>query len=1395
VLLSLLLFTGLLPAIARTGVPPSAAAADAQKSPATDFVPGEILVRFRKESHAKDIERSYVNLRAEGGRVLEVRVEGFKGGELVEGLRVARVPAGDTLAAIAELNAHPDVLYAEPNYIRRSDKLPNDPKFPVLWGLKNNGGSGMPAGVDIDAEAAWDITTGSHNTVVGVIDEGIDVNHQDLKDNIWRNPGEIADNGVDDDGNGFVDDINGWDFFHNDKTVFDGTGSDDTDAHGTHVAGTIGATGDNSIGVVGVNWQVSIMSLKIVGRANEMPAQTTVLQSVQAYNYARVMRELWVSTNGARGANLRVLNNSYGGGGRSQAELDAILALGQAGILFVASAGNKGTNNDRFPHYPSSYEAPNLISVAATGRWDMLTNFSNYGQRTVTMAAPGESILSTTPGNTYSSYSGTSMSAPHVSGTAALVAAVNPNISVERLRAALIYSGEEIVSLSPTAFQPGIQTGRRLNALNALQNAVEADATPPSAAANLHITSQTGRSITLNWTAPGDDIAAGRASLYEFRYSDINPTTDAQFKSGMALTAPLPLTGGTSQSFTLKIPYMHTSGFIAVRAIDNAGNTGTVASVGVTVPLADADPYAVEERAPSALSTGGTPLGLIGDDKLRQDYGLPFYFPFYDGLKTEVPVGESSITISTNGAIYLSSPPPRDSNGNATDPISSVASLHRSGYKMIAGLWDDLRTDRRAGDDVYVVKPDADRVIFRWQAVTFDTPLGNGTTRGENPVSFEIELRRDGTIQTRYGTGNQKVLPVVGISVGDPEAYVIASHTSESEFKDLGNAQTVTFAPRIPPPPPRADIRAFIGTPTDFVTPGQLITYNLSASNGGPLTPPKVVVKFPIPAGTEFVSCTGCNQGSVFDSNGAVSVDFLYAGTFDVTLKVTAQPGATINSTVTATSEYADPYPSNNSATGRPISVLQDMVVATPTFSPDGGNFDNPVNVSISCTTPGVFIRYTTNGQEPTQNDPWLSQGFTVRVDRNLTLKAKAFKDGWTASGTKSAAFVMANPVPTPTPTVSLSSSSYNFYEGDTTGYVSILVTRAGGTSTPVSIEYVTSDSSGMAPCQTNNTGTASERCDYTTAAGTLRFGPSEMMKAIQIPVINDAYQEPNETFTISLRNPQGMSLGTFSTATVTIQSDDTQAAIQNPIDTQAIFIRQQYVDFLGRVAETDGFNFWNNRMNNCPPGQVCDRIDTSQRFFQSDEFQERGFYVYRLYDALLARLPKYAEFVPDVARLNGPQTVAEQRLGKDAYLLDFMAKQEFRNLYGAFLSGDNLTAVDAASFVNTLCQKSGITPASKQTLIDNLQNGVKDPAHTLEDFILTQEMSGTGNLYYDRGFITMQYFGYLRRDPDDGGFQFWVNQLIGPNAPHRQDYRFMVGGFLQSDEYRFRFALISNTP
>jgi uncharacterized repeat protein (TIGR01451 family) len=919
-LVLILLLVVILPPISQALLRPATTPEAKATNSRLDFVPGEILIRFRRDAISKGVDETIskggkmmLAPLSGAGREIPIQIERVDGAEIVEGLRLARVAPADTLNAIEALNARADVLYAEPNYIRRPDATPNDPQFSNLWGLKNTGQSQGTAGADIDAEAAWNTTTGSRNVVVGIIDEGVDINHPDLSENIWRNASEVPGNNSDDDGNGFVDDVNGYDFFHNDASVYDGQPTDDeTDAHGTHVAGTIGATGNNGQGVVGVNWQVSLMSLKVLGRIEEGPASSNVLVTVRAYNYAKMMRDLWASTNGARGANIRVLNNSYGGRGRSQAELDAIRALGQSGILFVTSAGNEAKDNDRFPHYPSNYNASNLISVAATDRFERISSFSNYGPRKVQVAAPGEEILSTTPHGTYAYASGTSMAAPHVSGAAALICAQHPNISLQQLRAALIYTGDEVPSLNPTIFPPGVITGRRLNVANALQSLVENDSVAPASVGNFRITEQNGRSITLAWNAPGDDGNTGRASLYELRFADNDLSTAAQFEQATPLVAPLPATAGTAQTITVKIPFRHANVTVGIRALDNAGNPSPVTTLNVSVAQSAADPYIMTESSATPLSTGGTPLGLIGDDKLKT-YFLPFNVPFFEG-------GAGVVTVSSNGALYFDASPPRHENGDGDDAVSSLEWLNS--YGMIAGLWDDLRTDRRPGDDVYVVTPDPDRIIFRWQAVTYDTPLGAGTTRGEHPVNFEIELRRDGTFIIRYGDGNQVLLPVVGISNGEPEAYVSATHTSE-EITNLTNAQTVTFTRRVPPPQPKADLSISMSGAPNPVATGQQIAYTIDYVNLGPNGIQSLNITDQLPAGTAFVSCSGPGTctGPPVGQNGTVTINANAASTgtrmtFNIVLKATAAPGTNITNTVTVSTpnNVIDPNPSNNSA-------------------------------------------------------------------------------------------------------------------------------------------------------------------------------------------------------------------------------------------------------------------------------------------------------------------------------------------------------------------------------------------------------------------------------------------------------------------------------------------------
>lgn len=323
------------------------------------------------------------------------------------------------------------VRSCSPNYIVRASRTPNDVSFQSLWGLGAQSGA--------DARPAWDLTIGSRDIVVAVLDSGVDYNHPDLVANMWRNPGEISGNGLDDDGNGYVDDVHGID-------AISGSGNpQDLNGHGTHVAGTIGATGDNSIGVVGVNWETSILALRFL----DAEGGGTLADAIEALNYLLDLKE--------RGVNVRVVNASWGGGGYSEPFKRVLDQLNSHGILFVAAAGNESNDNDLRPAYPSSYEVANVLSVAALTEQQNLAGFSNYGANKVDLAAPGDDILSTVPGG-YASYSGTSMATPHVAGAIALLLAQEPSLSAPQVVTRLFDTAIALPSLDGLT-----RTGRALN--------------------------------------------------------------------------------------------------------------------------------------------------------------------------------------------------------------------------------------------------------------------------------------------------------------------------------------------------------------------------------------------------------------------------------------------------------------------------------------------------------------------------------------------------------------------------------------------------------------------------------------------------------------------------------------------------------------------------------------------------------------------------------------------------------------------------------------------------------------------------------------------------------------------------------------------------------------------
>ena len=352
----------------------------------TEYVEGDAIVTFKRTAtlttakdilakHALQFSNHFVELSAHRG----------------QHMGLVRTKGRTTLRLIAELKADPSVETAEPNYLRWTSAQPNDTLFNSLWALRNTGqtvngtaqavnGTTGTSGDDIKFAAAWRLARPTAaQVVVGVIDTGVTLTHPDLLPNFWTNPGEIAGNGVDDDANGYVDDLHGCDFVGH-------TGNPtDSGYHGTHVSGTIAAAGNNHLGVVGIDYQARIMALKVSSDGNTIDSAA----EIAALQYATLMK--------GRGVNIVALNASFGGGGSTSAESAAIQAAGNAGIIFVAAAGNESSNNDTTLTYPASYRLPNMIVVAASDQNDALATFSNYGATTVDLAAPGVNILSTAP--------------------------------------------------------------------------------------------------------------------------------------------------------------------------------------------------------------------------------------------------------------------------------------------------------------------------------------------------------------------------------------------------------------------------------------------------------------------------------------------------------------------------------------------------------------------------------------------------------------------------------------------------------------------------------------------------------------------------------------------------------------------------------------------------------------------------------------------------------------------------------------------------------------------------------------------------------------------------------------------------------------------------------------
>lgn len=421
-----------------------------------EYVPERVIVRYKTDTirtmSALPSVMSTANAEVGASVVTDYSEAGLVGMQVVQ---VKGVPVDK---AIQEYTANPNVLYAEPDYLvslppeqadnvpakvesveMASMRTPNDPSFSLQWGLKNSGQAPFygKSGADIKASDAWSTTTGSSSVIVAVVDTGVDYTHSDLAANIWTNPGEIPNNGIDDDGNGYIDDVRGWNFFSNNNNPMDDHG------HGTHCAGTIAAVGNNNLGITGVCWNAKIMPLKFL----DSSGNGRVSDAISAILYAN-----------KKGA--QVISNSWGGTQYTQALKDAIDA---SPAVVVCASGNSGQNSDINPQYPAAMSSSNIISVAATDSKDNLASFSNYGPSSVDLAAPGVTIYSTYKNNKYQYLSGTSMATPFVSGVAGLLKAVSPSMSKNQIKDRILSTVDKLNSLSGK-----VVTGGRLNAASAV---------------------------------------------------------------------------------------------------------------------------------------------------------------------------------------------------------------------------------------------------------------------------------------------------------------------------------------------------------------------------------------------------------------------------------------------------------------------------------------------------------------------------------------------------------------------------------------------------------------------------------------------------------------------------------------------------------------------------------------------------------------------------------------------------------------------------------------------------------------------------------------------------------------------------------------------------------------
>ncbi len=749
---------------------------------------------------------------------------------IVNNLTHASITSNRTLdQTLSVLRANPDVEYAEPNFILSIDAIPDDPQFTNLYGLDNNAQTGGAIDADIDAPEAWDIETGT-NTVVAVIDSGLDYNHVDIQGNVWSNSGEIANNGIDDDGNGYVDDVRGWDFANTDNDPMDDNN------HGTHVAGTIAATGNNGVGVTGVNWSARVMPLKFITAAGT----GGTADAIAAIDYA--------VANGAR-----IINASWGGTFFSQALFDAISAANTAGVLFVAAAGNNGVDTDVTPNYPASYDIPNIISVAATDSTDGLAAFSNFGATSVDLGAPGVVILSTIPANAYASFSGTSMASPHVAGVATLALSREPTLSVAELSAALLDNTDPVGSLLGRTV-----TGGRLNAFNTLSS-IGAPVPPPPVIITV---SPDTASVPVGGNVQFS--ATGSTTAYTW---SINSTAASITSAGGLLTGLAP-------------------GVITVTATDATGNTDSSANINIIqIQITPSSATLSTGATQQYTATGGFPPYAWSSNSpaiASVDAATGLLTALAAGTVTLSVVDNIGATASTNNIVITQpvlTPQTAVLAVNATLQFSATGgaapytwSTNNTAVASIGATTAVLSALTQGTVTVTAVDANgttASSAIISVRTITVSPPTASVET------GSTLQFTAAGGAAPYSWTSSSPAIATMNATTGLLTAVSAGTITIRATDADgiIGNSGTITAT--TPPPPAAVTITPqtstlAAGQTLQFSTTGGAAPYTWRSSNPATATVSATGLLTAIAAGTSIVTVTD-NIGSAVTS-GTITV-------------------------------------------------------------------------------------------------------------------------------------------------------------------------------------------------------------------------------------------------------------------------------------------------------------------------------------------------------------------------------------------------------------------------------------------------------------------------------------------------------------------------------------------